>query len=77
MHPVHHVFLSTITKELYQVRQQSRTLTHVHAADSGTEVFRIDGFLARVRVISTTRGPKKLLVQFFYGKVHDLSFDPS
>jgi hypothetical protein len=74
---VHQVFISTTTEELFKVRLQSQTLLHIHAADSGAAVLRIAGFPARVRVISVPRGPKKVQVLFFYGRVRDLSFDPA
>jgi hypothetical protein len=72
---VPHRHLITTEEEFYSVRPHSGTLAHSHAADLGAAVLPVSGFLARIRIVSTTRGQRKLVIHFFYGRVSDLLFD--
>jgi hypothetical protein len=74
---VPHRHLITTVEEFYSVRPHSGTLTHFHAAGLGKAVLRVSGFPAQIRIVSTTRGQRKLVVHFFYRRVSDLLFDPA
>jgi hypothetical protein len=70
-------YLSTTVEEYFTIRSHSRSLSHLHAVDYDAEVFRIAGYLVRVRVVVATRGQRKLPVLFFYGRISDLLLDPN